>query len=134
MESKLSTDRDKRQYYRIKGLMLDDKERAYYLALPTAEARERWAANRGFNAEQEGHSDETAALIEKNDVAVGMSQKAVLEAWGDPDIVEVAGNDVYCNERWRYSKYVSSNEGYQKVDKYLYFEACRLVGWETDGL
>ncbi len=132
METRLETDREKKQYYRYKGLMLNDQERAQFLKIPTVEARERWAANRGYNQSEDGHSDQIAALIEKNDVTVGMSQKAVIESWGDPDLVEVAGNAVYGNERWRYSKYVSSNEGYQKVDKFLYFEAGRLVGWETD--
>jgi hypothetical protein len=132
METRLVTDREKRQYYRYKGAMLDDRERAYFLSLPTVEARERWATNRGYNSEEEGYSDNIAELIEKNDLTVGMSQKAVVESWGDPDIVEVAGNPIYANERWRYSKYISSNEGYQKVDKFLYFEAGRLVGWETN--
>lgn len=132
LESKLETNREKRQYYRYKGLMLDDQERIHFLNLPTVEARERWAANRGHTTEEDGYPDHIAELIEKNDVTVGMSQKAVVESWGDPDIVEVAGNPVYGNERWRYSKYLSSNEGYQKVDRYLYFESGRLVGWETE--
>lgn len=132
LELQLQTDREKRQYYRYKGLMLNDQERIYFLRLPTVEARERWATGRGYNAEEDGYSDQIAEMIEKNDVTVGMSQKAVIESWGDPDIVEVAGNPIYGNERWRYSRYISSNEGYQKVDRYLYFEAGRLVGWETE--
>lgn len=132
LESRLETDREKRQYFRYKGLMLNDRERAYFLNLPTVEARERWVNNRGYNVEDDGYPDHIAELIEKNDITVGMSQKAVVESWGDPDTVEVAGNPVYGNERWRYSRYLSSNEGYQKVDRFLYFEAGRLVGWETD--
>jgi hypothetical protein len=70
-------------------------------------------------------------LIEKNDVSVGMSQKAVTESWGDPDLVEVAGDPIYGNERWRYSRYISSNDGYNKQVRVIYFESGRVVGWET---
>lgn len=131
LESRLQTDREKRQYYQYKGAMLNDQERIQFLSLPTGEARERWATNRQLNNESEGHSEKIANLIEKNDVAIGMTPKAVIESWGDPDVVEVAGNKIYGNERWRYARYVPSNEGYQKQDRILYFEAGRLAGWET---
>ncbi|MCB0412253.1 MAG: hypothetical protein KDD22_06985 [Bdellovibrionales bacterium] len=132
LESTLATNREKRQYYQYKGGMVNDEERIYFLQLPTFEARERWAANRSLQTDNNGYSEIMAQIIEKNDIALGMTQKAVIESWGDPDAVEVAGNAVYGNERWRYSKYVPSNEGYQKVDRFLYFEAGRLIGWQTN--
>ena len=52
--------------------------------------------------------------IEEKDIALGMSSAAVKESWGDPDIVEVAGDTVYGYERWRYQRIVSGNDGYQK--------------------
>lgn len=131
LESKLESQREKRQYYQVKGLMRNDQERMAFLRLPSIEARERWSRNRGLVANEEVHSDETAATIEKNDVSLGMSQRAVTESWGDPDLVEVAGNPVYGNERWRYSRYISSSDGYQKENRIIYFEAGRVVGWET---
>ncbi len=131
LESKLESKREKRQYFQIKGLMRNDSERIAFLQLPSLEARERWARNRGLIANEEVHSDEIASVIEKNDVTLGMSQRAVTESWGDPDIVEVAGDPVYGNERWRYSRYISSSDGYQKENRIIYFEAGRVVGWET---
>ena len=130
LEQSIETLAEKKQYYRYKGVMENDKERIHFLRLPI-EAREGWATHRGYNAEEEGYSDEIAEVIENNDVAMGMSHKAVVESWGDPDAVEVAGNPIYGNQRWRYSRYISSNDGYQKVEKILYFESGRLVGWET---
>ena len=130
LEQSIETLAEKKQYYRYKGMMPNDKERIHFLRLPI-EAREGWATHRGYNAEEEGYSDEIAEVIENNDVAMGMSHKAVVESWGDPDAVEVAGNPIYGNQRWRYSRYISSNDGYQKVEKILYFESGRLVGWET---
>ena len=131
LESKLESQREKRQYYQLKGLMRNDAERIYFLTLPTVEARERWSRNRGLVANEEVHNDEVANIIEKNDISMGMSQRAVTESWGDPDLVEVAGDPVYGNERWRYSRYMSSNDGYQKETRIIYFEAGRVVGWET---
>lgn len=130
-ESKLESDREKRQYYQLKGLMRNDRERLGFLSIPSVEGRERWALHRGLVANEESHTDEIANVIEKNDVAMGMSQKAVMESWGDPDLVEVAGDPVYGNERWRYSRYISSTDGYQKQNRVIYFEAGRVVGWET---
>lgn len=131
LESRLETGREKRQYYQIKGQMKNDEERIWFLSLPSLESRERWARNRGLLENDGPHSEEKAALIEKNDIAVGMSQKEVNESWGDPDVVEVAGNPVYGNERWRYSRYISSSDGYQQENRIIYFEAGRVAGWET---
>lgn len=130
MESQIATKRDKKQYYQIRSLLKSDRERMYFLSLPTYEARERWAANRGLNQKDEVYTDEMAKAIEGNDIALGMTTKAVMESWGDPDAVEVAGNQIYGYERWKYNRYVSGNEGYQKEMRIVYFEGGRVVGWE----
>lgn len=130
LESRLETSSEKRQYYKYKGLMRSDGERINFLRLPTMEARERFAQNRGLRVD-ENYSDSVASLIETQDIAVGMSQKAVMESWGDPDLVEVAGDPVFGNERWKYNHYASGNDGYQKEMRLVYFEAGRVVGWES---
>lgn len=130
LEGQIATRRDKKQYYQIRSLLKNDRERMYFLSLPTYEARERWAANRGLNQKDEVYSDDMAKAIEGNDIALGMTQKAVMESWGDPDAVEVAGSQIYGYERWKYNRYVSGNEGYQKEMRIVYFEGGRVVGWE----
>lgn len=130
MESKLATKRDKKQYYDVRGALKNDRERIQFLALPTYEARQRWAQQRGLGESEEGFPDNIAATIESNDIALGMTQKAVTQSWGDPDAVEVAGNALYGFERWKYNRYVSGNEGYQKEMRIVYFEGGRVVGWE----
>lgn len=130
MEQKIATKRDKRQYYQIRSLLKNDRERMYFLSLPTYEARERWAANRGLGQKDESYSDDVAKAIEANDISLGMTQKAVMESWGDPDAVEVAGDQIYGFERWKYNRYVSGNDGYQKEMRIVYFEGGRVVGWE----
>lgn len=129
-EQRLSTRREKKQYYEVRAALRNDRERLYFLSLPTYEARERFAQNRGLRTEEETYSDEMAKTIESNDIALGMSQKAVMEAWGDPDAVEIAGNPIYGFERWKYNRYVSGSEGYQKELRVVYFESGRVVGWE----
>ena len=129
-ESRLATKREKKQYYGLRSALKSDRERLYFLSLPTYEARERWAATRGLNAGEEARSDDVAKAIESNDIALGMSQKSVMESWGDPDAVETAGNPLYGFERWKYNRYISGNEGYQKELRVVYFEGGRVVGWE----
>lgn len=130
MEGQIATKREKKQYYQIRSLLKNDRERMYFLSLPTFEARERWAANRGLGQKDEVYSEDMAKAIESNDIALGMTQKAVMESWGDPDAVEVAGSQIYGFERWKYNRYVSGNEGYQKEMRIVYFEGGRVVGWE----
>lgn len=131
-ESRISTKREKKQYYGLRSSLKGDRERLAFLSLPTFEARERWAQSRGIGNGDEKHSDEVAQIIEANDISLGMSQKSVMESWGDPDAVETAGNPLYGYERWRYNRYVSGNEGYQKEVRVVYFEGGRVVGWERN--
>jgi hypothetical protein len=129
METALQTKREKKQYYNLRAALKNDRERIYFLSLPTYEARERWAQSRGLGGE-ETYSDDVAKVIESNDIALGMSQKAVTQSWGDPDAVEVAGNPLYGYERWKYNRYISGNEGYSKELRVVYFEGGHVVGWE----
>lgn len=131
-EAKIATKREKRQYYQVRSALRSDRERLYFLSLPTVEARERWAQQRGLGSSDETYSDEVAKTIESNDISLGMTQKAVSESWGDPDAVETAGNPIYGYERWRYNRYISGNDGYQKENRIVYFEGGRVVGWERN--
>lgn len=131
LERSLETQREKRQYYQYKPLMRSDIERIHFLRLPSVEARERWAQSRDLKPGSREYGEEVNLAIENKDVVVGMSQEAVVQSWGDPDQVEIAGNPVYGNERWVYSRFVSANGGYERQNRILYFEAGHLIGWET---
>ncbi len=131
LESRITTKREKKQYYDVRGGLKNDRERAYFLSLPTFEARDRWAQQRGLGTSHDDtFPEEILSTIENNDIALGMSQKAVMQSWGDPDAVETAGNPLYGYERWKYNRYVSGDEGYQKELRVVYFEGGRVVGWE----
>lgn len=130
-ESRLVTQSEKAQYYRLKGQLKDDRERIEFLSQPGLGAREQWASNRGYLSDEEGFSDELADLIEKKDISLKMPQKAVLESWGDPEAIEVAGNPIFGFERWRYTRFESSDQGFKRVERLVYFESGVVVGWET---
>jgi hypothetical protein len=131
LEKNLSNEADKAQYYSYKPYFRSDAERVQFLKLPSKEIRERWARGRGLATEETTFSPAINQLIENSDIAKGMSKNAVRQSWGEPEFVEVAGNPIYGNERWRYNKLVSSEEGYKQETRLIYFEAGRVVGWET---
>lgn len=131
MEDQLDYSMEKKQYYGYKPYFKTDSERIHFLSLPNREVRERFAKARGIAAVNNQIGAESLRAIENTDVHKGMLREAVVQSWGEPDLKEVAGSDVYGNERWHYKKLVSSEEGYKQETRILYFESGRVVGWET---
>ncbi len=132
LEKTLDYDAEKKQYYSYKPYFKNDSERIQFLQLPSREARERWASNRGLKTTESSFDTPTSALIENNDIGKGMSKSAVQQSWGNADLEEAAGNPVYGNERWIYNKLMSTEEGYKQEKRIIYFEAGRVIGWETN--
>ena len=129
-EAAIPNRRDQKLYYKLRSNLRTDAEREYVLGLPTAAARSRYVTEHGLDVIDEAQAEELAAVIEAKDIAIGMTQKAVGESWGDPDQVETAGDGVYGIERWRYNRYVSGGDGYRKEIRLVYFEGGRVTGWE----
>jgi hypothetical protein len=71
-------------------------------------------------------------LIDNQDIAIGMPNEIVKKSWGDPLNVEISGNALYKNEKWRYARTLSTSEGFKQEKRVVYFEGGRVVGWETD--
>ena len=67
----------------------------------------------------------------EDQLRLGMPKQFVKRYFGRPNVVEVAGNPVYGNERWIYERKVSTLDGYYTEKKVIYFEGGRIVGWET---
>jgi hypothetical protein len=131
LEGRLENSLERKQYFTYKPYMATDKERIYFLSLPTREAREVFIQKRMPAGVDNAFDRSTLDLIEKSDVTKGMTRKAVEQSWGEPESKEFAGNPMYGNERWLYSKLVSTQDGYQQETRIIYFEAGRVVGWET---
>lgn len=132
LEKNIEYDAEKKQYFSFKPFFKNDYERIQFLQIPTLDARQRWAQNRGLKTVETEFDNGTQQLIENNDIARGMSRNAVIQSWGNPDVEEYAGNPVYGNERWVYNKQVSTDQGYKQERRLIYFEAGRVVGWETE--
>jgi hypothetical protein len=131
LEKSLNNDLERKQYYSLKPFFKSDFERVYFLRLPDKESRQRWANMKGVTTDDTTFDRSVAQLIENNDIARGMSRGAVKQSWGEPDIIEAAGNPMYGNERWKYNKLVSTSDGYKPESRVIYFEAGRVIGWET---
>jgi hypothetical protein len=132
LEDSLQFSVERKQYYGYKPYFKNDFERIHFLRLPNREARERYAQSIGLHTADADFDQSTLSLIETGDLAKGMSKKAVAQSWGEPEFREVAGDELYGNERWHYKKLVSTEDGYKQERRIIYFEAGRVAGWETD--
>ena len=128
-EKTLISKKEKEQYYAYKPVIKSDRERMQLLEIPTIEGRDRWLSSHGY-LDGEKFSSETQDAIDSEDVSIGMTARAVKQSWGDPEMIEVAGNPLYGNARWKYTKQVSSPDGYLIEKKVIYFEGGRVAGWE----
>lgn len=71
-------------------------------------------------------------LVENQDIAIGMTQDLVRKAWGEPESIDVSGNRIYKNEKWKFSRTMTLGDGFKSEKRYVYFEGGRVVGWETE--
>lgn len=131
LESAIASSSEKKQYYAFKPYFNSDLERIYFLRLPNPAARARWASAKGLSTDETAFDPAVTSLIENNDISKGMSRGAVRQSWGEPDFVEIAGDHLYGNERWRYNKLISSEDGYKSETRIIFFESGRVIGWET---
>lgn len=132
LENALTTKKEVEQYSKSLPWFKDQDEQIEFLSLGNFEERQRWLADKNFSARSVEVANNMHDLVEAQDIAVGMPQSLVKKSWGDPESVEVSGNPQFRNERWRYSKYVSTNDGYKLEKKLVYFEAGKVVGWEIE--
>jgi hypothetical protein len=124
------TDKEREQYFTYKPYMESDSERIDFLNLPSKQARDRFAEQRGFYKNVNKYAPAIKNAISSGDIVLGMTKDAVLESWGEPENVEVAGNQMYGNERWTYIQYNSTAEGFQKEERVVIFESGKVAGWK----
>lgn len=132
MERTLSSKKEREQYSKVLPWLKNDNEKIDFLAIPSIEGRQQWINRNDIWARSQAPAEEIKDLIETQDIAVGMPQAYVKKSWGEPTSVEVSGNPIYKNERWKYLRHVSSPQGFRQEVRYVYFEGGRVVGWETE--
>jgi hypothetical protein len=132
MERNIPTEKEREQYYNYRTHLISDDDRIAFLTLPTYEARDRWAMQRGIYFKSNKYAPTVRDAVSRQDIILGMPKDAVMESWGEPASIEVAGNRYYGNERWKYIEYVTTPEGYQKEERVVIFESGKVVGWKRN--
>ena len=120
----LQTEENQELYFKHRHKFQNISEKIYFLKLPSHE-RTDYLMDRGFVARPRNEiftkHDRTLA-IRSQDILLGMKKDEVLESWGKPQRVDIAGNPRHENERWLYQM--------NGTPKYIYFEAGEVQGWE----
>lgn len=132
LERTLDSKKAREQYSKVLPWLGGDSEKIEFLSIPTIEGRQQWMNKKNIWSRAQAPQAEMKDLIESQDIAVGMPQDYVRRSWGEPANIDVSGNPIYKNERWKYQRFVSSSAGYRKETRYVYFEGGRVVGWETE--
>lgn len=131
-EKKLKSRSEKEHYSRVLPWFESEDERLSYLILPDLERKESWTQDRSIWHRSGSPTEQALTLIKNQDIAMGMPREYVRRSWGEPQNVDVSGDPLFLNERWKYIRQVSSNQGYKQEKKIVYFEGGKVVGWSTD--
>lgn len=111
-------------YERHKHFFKNNSEKIYFLKIPAHE-RVDYLSSRGFLSQDNRLSQSEglrAPASVDSEVNIGMKKNEVLNSFGHPARVEVAGNPSNENERWAYQV--------NGATKYIYFESGEVQGWE----
>jgi hypothetical protein len=131
LERGLDSPKERANYSRILPLFNSDQEKIDYLSIPSIEGRQAWVVrNKIWNRDK--MNEDIQAVADAQDITLGMSQDLVRKSWGEPMAIEHSGNPIYKNERWKYIRDLPTLSGYKRQRRYVYFEAGRVVGWETE--
>lgn len=132
LERSLDSNKERIQYSKIVPYLKTDKEKYEFLSIPTIEGRQVYANKNKIMSRAKNNSRDYLEAVESQDLVLGMTQDLVKKSWGDPDSIEVSGNSIYKNEKWRYIRDVPTAQGYKRERRYVFFEGGRVVGWETE--
>lgn len=135
LESKLSPD-EYEAHNEIKGKLGNVSQQIYYLQLKPHERRS-YLENLGISTDYirtsslvpnapvrniyASRSYASASYPQINDIMLGMRKNDVVQNWGKPDKMDIAGDPRMENERWAYEREGGTN--------YIYFESGRVGGW-----
>jgi len=124
-EERLTVD-EYRQYKENEDYFQNESEKIYYLGLPLAD-RLHYLTSKRRVIVNPSVSDQTY-YDTKNDfdrsVFVGMNKTSVIQSWGRPERVEVAGDPRHQNERWTFY-----DRGRVQL---IFFERGKVQGWSVE--
>lgn len=131
LERGLDSQKERLQYSKVLPWLKTDEEKVEFLSIPSIEGRQTWINKNRIWSRAKNLKD-FSDVMNAQDVAMGMPADYVKRSWGEPDEIEVSGNPIYKNERWKYLKQISTPQGYRQEKRLVYFEGGRVVGWETE--
>jgi hypothetical protein len=124
-EDKLSEE-ELDKYGRDKKFLQTDSDKLYYISLSPYE-RKTYIDSKKLDLKED--MEGTRDLIQKRsihsgEIYIGMDKNEVMQVWGKPARVEIAGNPKSQNERWSFRE-----DGNVKQ---VYFEGGKVQGWALD--
>ena len=133
-EKRLSS-RERERYFKIKDQLGSDSEKIYYLDLYPQErdqylqAKRPTISNRPRNSRYKRLPGRGLASLRpyhqrRGELFLGMSKNEVLQTWGRPGKIDIAGNPRYQNERWAF---FAGGGVY-----YVFFEGGIVQGWQLN--
>jgi hypothetical protein len=120
------TEEEMARYRKDEKYLQTESEKLYYLSLAPSERSEMIQGKvQDLTEEINGkHNVLYKRSIHSNEITLGMEKNEVLQMWGKPARVEIAGNPSHQNERWSFVE-----DGNVKQ---VYFESGRVQGWALD--
>ena len=128
LEAKLSP--EELSSYNVHSRYLEtESEKIYYLNLPASKRMDYLSSRRLASGTEYdtngsfGHLRRPASILDR-ELFLGMGKEAVVESWGRPHRVDVAGDPRHQNERWSFY-----SNGQVKT---VYFERGQVQGWSVE--
>lgn len=132
LEKRIKTQKEKEQYSKVLPWLKNDEEKMDFLSLPNYETRQAWIREQKLWTRANDAKNQMKEFVDEQDIILGMPQELVKKSWGEPQSVEVSGNPIFKNERWKYIRNISTSDGFKQEKRYVYFEGGKVVGWETE--
>lgn len=117
---------EKARYAMDKKFLQTDSDKLYYLSLSPYD-RTSYIATKKSDLQDEleqGRNIVQNRSIHSGELFLGMDKNEVIEMWGKPSRVEIAGNPANQNERWSFREDGSVRQ--------VYFESGKVQGWALD--
>lgn len=134
-ENQLS-EQERIRYQQVAGYLPTESEKIYFLSLSPYEREDYLNARGAYPSEQAqemGHMGRSPASVlsyssygesQSTGIALGMNKDRVMDVYGHPTRVDVAGNPRLENERWAFIE--------NGRVRYVYFEGGVVQGWAMD--
>lgn len=116
----------KERYLKNRKYLISDSDKLYYLSL-NGDEQDTYISS--VKTDIQSENDLKSNMVSKRsiharEIYLGMGKSEVVDAWGKPARVEIAGNPSNQNERWSFLEDGSV--------KQVYFEAGKVQGWALD--